>query len=782
MENFPGLTTVQAAQKLAQFGPNAIPEKKTPLFVKLIRQVLSPISLMLLLASGLSLGSGKTFDGYFILALLLLNIGVSSWQEAKADNAIAKLNENLKSRVRTFREGQWLDIDTRELVPDDIIQLTAGEIVPADGVLIDNKNVSVNESALTGESLPNDKNINDPLYSGSFIATGIATLKIAATGKNTKFGKVILSVEDRKEKSFLEKDIINISKFLSALSLIGVAIISGFFFFKHFPTVELLTLDLSLIIAGIPVSLPTVMTLIIALGVLELSKKQVIVHRLSALEDLANVNLLLTDKTGTLTENKIIIDKIIPYGSYTDKNVVASAYLASYQDSRNLISQAIVRKTEELSAIPRDYTIYSFVPGDSVKKRTTAQVKDGEGKIYVTAGAPQVILSLCTLTETQKTKVDKDIAGLGQEGYRALAVATGTEEKEMTLVGLLALSDELRPEASDVIGFLTRKQIETAMLTGDNRVIAGEIAKKLAIPGNRVITREDLQKMNWQGLDTNFYRSVQAFAEIYPEDKLRLVQDAKKYFVVATNGDGVNDLPAVKAANVGFAVENAVIALKGAADIVLLSNGISIIKDAIIESRKIFSRLYSYSVYRLSESFRLIVTIVILGIIYQAYPLTPLQLILIALLNDIPIISLSYDRVENTTSPAKINVRQRLLLSSLFGLTGVANSLILFMLLVGVFHISLPVVQTLYFLKLTISGHLLIYVAHTKERWWKFLPSKEVILATTLTQLIASLLSFTGWFMPAPIPLTYIILVWLWAFFWMQISEAVKTFQKVESN
>ncbi|MCL4398092.1 plasma-membrane proton-efflux P-type ATPase [Patescibacteria group bacterium] len=779
MESFSGLTSVQATQSLRETGPNEIPEKKTPLFVKIFKQFFSPISLMLLLASGLSFVSAKTFDGYFILTLLLLNIGVSAWQEAKADNAIAKLNENLKSRVRTFRDGQWQDVDTRELVPEDIIQLTAGEIVPADGLLIDNKNVSVNESALTGESLPNDKNLNDALYSGSFIATGIATLKITATGKNTKFGKVIFSVETQKGKSFLETDIIRISKFLSALSLIGVAVLSVFFILQHAPVIDLLTLDLSLIIAGIPVSLPTVMTLIIALGVLDLSKKQVVVRRLSALEDLANVNLLLTDKTGTLTENKIVIDRIIPYNYYTDKNVIADAYLASYQDSRNLISQAIISKAGELAALPVDYTVYSFVPGDSVKKRTTAQVKDGEGKIYVTAGASQVILDLCALSPTQKNKVEKDIADLGQEGYRSLAVATGKEEKEMTLVGLLALSDELRPEASDVIQFLTSEQIEVAMVTGDNRVIAGEIAKKLAIPGNKIITRSDLEKTNWQGLDINFYRSVQAFAEIYPEDKLRLVQDAKKYFVVATNGDGVNDLPAVKAANVGFAVENAVIALKEAADIVLLSNGISVIKDAIIESRKIFSRLYSYSVYRLSESFRLIVTIVILGLIYKSYPLTPLQIILIALLNDIPIISLAYDRVENTTSPAKLNIRKRFILSSLYGLVGVANSLILFFLLVGVFHISLPVVQTIYFLKLTVSGHLLIYVAHTKQRWWKFLPSNEVIIATTLTQLVASLLAFTGWFMPAPIPLVYILGVWLWAIFWMQVSEAVKAAKTV---
>lgn len=770
--NQKGLTSAQATQKLTELGSNTIPEKKTPFFVKFFKQLLSPISLMLVLASGLSFVSNKAFDGYFILGLLFINLGVAIWQEAKADNAIAKLNENLKTSVKTLRDAAWVEVATANLVPDDIIQLVAGEIIPADAILIDNKNVSVNESALTGESLPNDKNVNDTLYSGAFIATGIGIAKVTATGKNTKFGKTIFAVEGQKGESFLEQDIVRISKFLSLLSICGVVILSVFFIFQHFPLPELLTLDLSLLIAGIPVSLPTVMTLIIALGVLELSKKQVIVRRLSALEDLANVNLLLTDKTGTLTENKIVIDKIIPYGKYSQKDVISYAYLSSYQDARNLISQAVSLKAEELAAKPQDYTVYNFVPGDSVKKRTTVQVKDGEGKIYITSGAPQVIFELCA------TPLNDDVTKLGKAGYRTLAVAVGKDEKNMTLVGLLGLSDQLRPEAADVIQFLKDNQVDVAMVTGDNKIIAREIAQKLAIPGDKIITRENLEQAHWQGLDVNFYKSTQAFAEIFPEDKLRLVQDAKKYFVVATNGDGVNDLPAVKAANVGFAVENAVIALKETADIVLLANGISVIKDAIIEGRKIFSRVYSYSVYRLSESFRLIVTIVVLGLIYRAYPLTPLQLIIIALLNDIPIISLAYDHVAQSHVPAKLNVKNRFVLSSLFGLTGVANSLILFVLLVNVFHVPLPLVQTIYFLKLTISGHLLIYVAHTKERWWKFLPSKEVIIATTITQLVASLLAFSGLFMPAKLPLIYILGVWLWAIFWMQIGEVVKMIQE----
>ncbi|MCL4366002.1 HAD hydrolase family protein, partial [Patescibacteria group bacterium] len=246
---------------------------------------------------------------------------------------------------------------------------------------------------------------------------------------------------------------------------------------------------------------------------------------------------------------------------------------------------------------------------------------------------------------------------------------------------------------------------------------------------------------------------------------------------VASNGDGINDLPAIKAANVGIAVKNAVAALKATADIVLLSEGISVIKDAIIESRKIFERLYTYSLYRISESFRLIITIAILGIFYGVYPMTALQIILIALLNDIPIISLAFDKVKITNRPAKIDANKRFFLSTLFGVVGVVNSLLLFFLMKNIWHLDWSTVQTMFFLKLTVSGHLLIYVAHTKERWWKFLPSKQVVGATTITQLIATALAFTGFLMSGRLTLWEIGFVWFWAFLWMQISEVMKIFK-----
>ncbi len=763
-----GLSSSKAKELLTQYGLNVIPEKHTPAVIKLLKNLISPIGIMLLLASGLSFYQGKIFDGCFILALLAVNVGVTFWQEAKADNAIKKLNESLVVETNVLRDGKWIKIDSRYVVPGDIVKLTSGDVIPADAKTVTVNNASVNESMLTGESLPKDKKEGEIVYSGSFLVSGVLFVEVTATGAGTYFGKTISSVDKVRKRSLLEKDVIGITKFLSVLSIIAVIVLTTFFVLRKNPINEILQLDLTLLIAGIPISLPTVMTLIIEFGVIAMAAKNVVVRRLSSLEDLSNVNYLLTDKTGTITQNKIEVSQAVSYGAFKEEDAVRYAYIVASNDDNNTVNQAIIKKAEAERIDKDSFKVVGFEAFDVDKKRSFSEISENGKDIKIYIGAPQAIIKLCKEGVTTKRKFNEDVESLAQRGFKSLAVSVNGR-----LAGLLGFSDTLRPEAKGVIQFLRDNGIGVSVVTGDNHAITAEIIKGAGIPGG-IVTKDEIEKHGWDKFTKDTFTSTSAFAEVLPDDKLNLVRIAKKYYVVASNGDGVNDLPAVKEANVGFAVANAVSALKASADIVLLSNGISVIKDAIIEGRKIFSRLNTYAMYRISESERLIITVAVLGLIYKVYPLTPLQLIILALLNDIPIISLASDKVKLATSPSKIKMKERFLGSSLYGLVGIANSLILFFLMVSVLHLPWAIIQTIFFLKLTVSGHMLIYVAHTEGRWYKFLPSREILWATSITQAVASTFALTGLFMSSPISIGWVIFVWLWSFLFMQIAEVTK--------
>ncbi len=601
-EKLKGLSPAEAARRLKSYGPNVIEEKKVSLIAKMIKEITSPISLMFILAAGLSYLDHKIFDFYFILLLWLINFSVSFWQERKADNAIKQLNKYLKIDVRVLRGGKWNSVDSSLLVPGDIIEVFVGDVIPADLKVVDESNFSVNEAALTGESLPVEKLSGATVYSGAFVVTGQSVAEVTATGKGTYFGKVIMSIENGAKRSLLERDIITISKFLSVLSFIAVVVLSTVFFVKNFPLLEILTLDLSLVIAGIPIALPTIMTLIISLGVQKLSRENVVVRRLSSLENLANVNLLFTDKTGTLTKNKIVVSQILPYEG-DEGHVLRYARMPACENCQGVIDQAIVSEFEKRKVDEDGLKGLDFIPADSSRKRSSALIEKDGKEMYVSVGAPQVIAGLCLMDESFSERFQNDVYKAAEHGFRTLAVAVNFEKGEeggMRLIGLIMLSDELRDDAKTTIEFLRSRGVRVKMLTGDHHAIGMRVGESLGI------SKKDI------------------YCEVLPADKYNLVAKAKAKNVVAVTGDGVNDLPALKAADVGFAVSNAVPALKGAADMVLLSSGISVITTAIIEARRIFARIYSYSVYRISESFRVIITILVLGLILREYPLTPI--------------------------------------------------------------------------------------------------------------------------------------------------------------
>lgn len=768
----------ETKELLKKFGLNEIPEPKVNFFQKFILPLLSPISLMFFFAALFSYLNHKIFDFYFILVLFGINYFIQKWQEFKADESIEYLKNKLVSEIFVLRDKKWQQIDSKFIVPGDIVRLKPGDIVPADGKIIFAKNLTLNEALITGESLPREKKEGDKILMGSTIYSGITIFKVEATGKSTVFGKTIFSIEKTTKRSELEIEILLISKFLMTLSLIAILIFTFIFILKDYPLYELLTIDLSLALSGIPIALPTVMTVILAIGIKELTKKNIIVRRLSALEDLANVNLLLTDKTGTLTKNEISIVEIFSlFPGLTERDIIRLASYTAGAELSNPIDLAIIKKLEEIKE-KQNGGVVDFIPFDSERKRATVLVKENSKNILISLGAIQVIKEIGNfISQEARKNFEQAINEASKNGYRALALAIKKTdhiiEENMLIAGILFLADPLDDDVKETINFLKENGIEIKMITGDNKIIAKKVADDLELAGKIVDTKGEKKLLESKALKDQI-KEIAGFAEVLPEDKYKITKLLTSYYIIAVTGDGINDLPAFKAAHIGIAVSRAVGALKSAADIVLLEKGLKPIKDAILESRKIFVRLYNYSIYRLAESFRVILGILILWLWHGYYPLTSFQLIVLALLNDIPIVSLGFDRVKELIQPSKIKPKERFILSSLFGLVGVFNSILFFVLLLKVFHLPFNYVQTMFFLKLTVSGHALIFVAHTKEKWWQFLPSKEVIFATIGTQIIATILAVSGFLMPAKISFLSAFFVWGWAFFWMQISELIK--------
>jgi len=784
MENsskYKGLSHAEVLRRMKLFGTNEIPEKKASFSKKVFDFLKSPVSLMLIVGIFLSLLVGQRNNALFIVLLILFNFAITFFQEGKADKAVKKIQNQLNVVVKVLRENKWQWVEAKSIVPGDIIELIIGNIIPADIKILEAKNVNVDESILTGESLPRQKEADDNAYSGSLVATGWMLAEVQTIGKNTYFGKTINLVNESPRQSMLELDILNISLFLSVISLTAVIILSIFLILEGKKLIDIVTFDIGLLIAGIPVSLSATLSLIISMGIIELAKKNVVVRRLSSLEELANINLFLIDKTGTLTKNKISIEKIVAYREYTEKDVIVFSASAEIEDSRSPIDSAITSKAREMN-LKFEKTV-DFIPADSDRKRSSAILETKSGKVMVSVGAPQVIETLCDLDPGQRQQYERDVKEASQAGYRVLGLAVNKKnlsEKNMDLAGILLLSDTLNEDARETIAFMGKNGIDVKIVTGDNEFASDRITRALGFKGE-IVTRRTLEKMKWVFSKSEF-NSIATFSEILPADKFKLVQFAHdNNYHVAVTGDGINDLPALKIAKVGIAVRDAADALKSSADIVLTDEGVSPIMNSVTEAKKILARIYFFSMYRISESLRIVITVTVLGLFYDTYPLTSVQLVLLATLNGISVISMAFNHVKVSPHPSRINFRKCFLVSSIFGIVGVVNSLILFFIVQKWGNLSWPEMQTAFFLSLIIFGYMLIYVVHTEESWFTFLPSKEVISATILAGSLATFFAFSGILIEA-IPLKLILVIWVWSFLWMQAADIAKVIQKIILN
>ncbi len=771
-----GLTGAEAAKRLAQYGPNEIEEKKTNAFLKFLMYFWGPIPWMIEVAVVLS-GVVRHWPDFFIILLLLCaNACVGFWEERQAGNAIEALKAKLAIKARVKRDGKWINPPAKEVVPGDIIRLRLGDIVPADARLLEGDEVSVDQAALTGESLPASKKPGDAVFSGSIIRRGEIGALVYATGGKTYFGKTADLVQTAHTVSHFQKAVLRIGNYLIILAVALVVVIIGVAVYRGDPILTTLQFALVLTVAAIPVAMPTVLSVTMAVGARLLAKKQAIVSKLVAIEELAGVDVLCADKTGTLTQNKLTLGDPFCIGDAKPAEVILAGALASRAEDNDVIDLAVLGGLKDDKAL-QSYDVQHFQPFDPVHKRTEATVTGGDGAAFkVTKGAPQVILALAANAAAVKDAMDKAVNDFAARGFRALGVARADGDGKWQLLGVLPLFDPPREDAKSTVATARQMGVQLKMVTGDALAIARETAKTLGMGAN-ILDGASLGDSK-QDATADVAKSIEqadGFAQVFPEHKFHIVDVLQKHgHIVGMTGDGVNDAPALKQADCGIAVSGATDAARAAAAIVLMTPGLSVIIDAIKESRKIFQRMNSYAIYRIAETLRVLLFMTLSILVFNFYPLTAVMIVMLALLNDGAILSIAYDNVRYRDAPEAWNMRVVLGVSTVLGVLGVTAAFGLFFLAERVFHIDREHIQTMMYLKLSVAGHLTIFLTRTRGPFWSIRPAPILWGAVLGTQALATCIALFGFGLVTPLAWHWVLLVWGWALAWFLVNDRVK--------
>jgi H+-transporting ATPase len=766
-----GLSQAEAQKRLTQYGPNELKEKKTNKLLKFLTYFWGPIPWMIEAAVVLS-GVVRHWPDFFIILILLFsNAVVGFWEENQAGDAIAALRAKLAVKATVKRDGKWATPAARELVPGDVIRLRLGDIVPADARLLSGDSLEVDQSALTGESLPAERKSGEAVFSGSIIRKGEIDALVYATGTATYFGKTAQLVEEARTVSHFQRAVLKIGNYLIVLAVVLVAVIIVVALFRGDKVLTTLQFALVLLVAAIPVAMPTVLSVTMAVGARLLAKKEAIVTRLSAIEELAGVDVLCSDKTGTLTQNKLTLGDPYCAKGVSGGDVILYAALASRAEDKDTIDLAVIGGLKKDQAL-NDYEVVHFQPFDPVHKRTEATVKFNGKQFQVAKGAPQVILQMSADTGEVKSAAEKAVNEFAGRGFRSLGVARADQDDRWRLIGVLPLFDPPRDQAKATIASARAMGVSVKMVTGDQLAIARETSRQLGL-GTNILDAAGLGDSEKQETDQAMeaIEKADGFAQVFPEHKFHIVDVLQKRgHIVGMTGDGVNDAPALKKADCGIAVSGATDAARAAASIVLLAPGLSVI---IKESRRIFQRMNSYAIYRIAETLGVLIFMTLSILIFNFYPITAVMIVMLALLNDGAILSIAYDTVHYKDQPEAWNMRLVLGIASVIGIIGVFDSFGLFYLGERVFHLDRAIIQTLMYLKLSVSGHFKIFQTRTRGPFWSLRPAPILLAAVFSTQVAATLIALFG-FMMRPISWHWALLLWGYSSVWFLFNDRVK--------
>lgn len=817
-----GLTSTSADARLNVIGANELPRKVVSKFRRFMSFLLNPLSYVMELAAIIAIvfsnGQGKPPDWQDfvgIIFLLLLNATVGYIEETRAGDAVEALMNALSPTAKVKRDGSWGTLEARLVVPGDIVSVKLGDIVPADVKVIECENMKVDQAAMTGESLPVGKEVGDILYSGSTIKQGEAEGIVVFTGENTFFGKAAALVNASDDSSHFQRMLAIIGGFCVVLIIIfELAIIIVMYPGFKYEYRRGIDNVLVLLIGGVPIAMPTVMSVVMSLGAHQLAKCKAIVTRITAVEEMAAMDILCSDKTGTLTKNKLEISKqdivLLPnkYAVTGDEALLLSARAARIENM-DAIDTAIIGMLSSPDDARRGIDVKHFAPFDPVSKRTQVTYVTESGEtIRVSKGAPQIILKLCEDSKTNvgnmgmlKTEVDSAIAALAARGYRTIGVACckvpdGTTREdvvdaEWSYAAIIPIFDPPRDDSAETIKRALALGVQVKMITGDQLAIAKETGMRLGM-GTNMYDSHVLPGKSPGSIRTSLdddtanqlVEQMDGIAGVMPEDKYDVVKRLQDLgHMVGMTGDGVNDAPSLKRANIGVAVADATDAARGAADIVLTESGLSVIIDAIDCSRRIFQRMQSYCIFAVANTVR-ITSMFSLLIFAWRFDIPPFTILILALLNDGTLMTISTDRVKPSPHPEKWRFWQLFALATALGLYLTLSTVLFFHVVFETnffdrFNVSHPwrlpsnanhpQLHSLIYLQVSVSSQAMIFSTRSRWFWFSTRPSLLLLLAFIGAQLAATLIAvYADWGFSSiqGIGWKWALVVWVWCIVW----------------